>query len=144
MLPIGIASDHGGFDLKNQIISHFTDITFLDCGTRSKDSVHYPHFADQLCKKIITGSIENGILICGTGIGISIRANRYPRIRAALVYDAFTAEMSKAHNNANIICLGGRTTSLDQAIECINIWKSTKFEGGRHQERIDLLDDAIL
>ena len=144
MNPIGIASDHGGYELKSKLIENIPQFSFIDCGTHSKDSVHYPHFADELCRKIISGTIEKGILICGTGIGISIRANRYPRVRAALVYDSFTAKMAKAHNNANIICLGGRTTSLEIAIECVHVWNSAEFESGRHETRVDMLDDAIL
>ena len=94
MISLGIASDHGGFELKQWLINHFSDYSFIDLGTNSDESVHYPHFADALCDKILTGSVERGILICGTGLGISMRANRYPGIRAAVVYDAFTAEMS--------------------------------------------------
>ena len=137
---IGIASDHGGIDLKSHIIRTLSNLSFVDYGTQSSESVHYPHFADALCKNILDGSVHQGILICGTGIGISMRANRYTGIRAALVYDEFTAEMAKAHNNANILCLGGRTTSDEAAISLINTWLTTDFEDGRHQTRIDLID----
>ena len=139
-MSLGIASDHGGFDLKCHIIESLPEISFVDLGTGSSESVHYPMFADQLCKHILNGSIEKGILICGTGIGISMRANRYNGIRAALIHDSFTAEMAKAHNNANVICLGGRTISNESAIQFISIWNSTEFESGRHQERIDMID----
>ena len=140
---IGIASDHGGFELKNFIKSHFIDLTFRDFGTNTTDSVHYPDFADLLCKDILNNAVEIGILICGTGIGISMRANRYKGIRAAVVHDLFTAEMAKAHNNANVLCLGGRTTSNEDAIKLIEKWLTTSFEGGRHAERISLLDQPI-
>tara|TARA_S200000501_G_C20456259_1_gene583112 strand:- start:145 stop:579 length:435 start_codon:yes stop_codon:yes gene_type:complete len=143
MSLIGISNDHGGFDLKNFIIKSFPTLDFMDLGTSSSESVHYPTFADHLCKKILDGSINQGILICGTGIGISMRANRYPGIRAAVVHDIFTSEMAKAHNNANIICLGGRTTSNEAAISYIEKWLSTSFESGRHQTRIDMLDEPI-
>ena len=143
MSSIGIASDHGGLELKSHIIQSLPDIQFIDLGTNSSDSVHYPQFADKLCINILNGSVESGILVCGTGIGISIRAIRYMGIRAALVHDPFTAEMAKAHNNANVICLGGRTTSNDDAIEYIQTWRSVSFESGRHSQRIEMLDAPL-
>ncbi len=143
MTQIGIASDHGGFELKKFIIESFPQINFLNLGTNSSESVHYPTYADHLCHKILDGTVEKGILICGTGIGISMRANRYNGIRAAVVHDPFTAEMAKAHNNANIICIGGRTTSKKEALAYFEKWHDTKFESGRHQTRIDMLDAPI-
>ena len=137
---IGIASDHGGFDLKTYIINELTDITFNDLGTHSMDSVHYPDYADKCCQAVLSEQVNCGILICGTGIGISMRANRHSGIRAALVHDEFTASMAKAHNNANILCLGGRTTSNEDAVRYIQTWLNTNFESGRHQGRIDLID----
>ena len=120
-MNIAIASDHGGFELKSYIIESFQNIQFLDLGTHSNESVHYPKFADVLCQKIKSGDIKQGILICGTGIGISMRANRYTGIRAALVYNEFTATMAKAHNNANVLCLGARTTSKEQSFNVLTI-----------------------
>ncbi len=140
-MSFGIASDHGGFELKTYIKTQFKDLSIVDLGTDSEDSVHYPHFADVLCREIISGKMTQGILICGTGIGISMRANRFKGIRAAVVYDEFTATMAKVHNNANILCLGGRTTTKDMAILCIQAWLAASFEGGRHQHRIELLDE---
>jgi ribose 5-phosphate isomerase B len=141
---IVIGSDHGGLELKRTILEHFTDIEFLDLGTKTIDAVHYPVYADALCSKIMSGEFHNGILICGTGIGICMRANRYPGIRAALVYDQFTSTMAKAHNNANVICLGGRTTPKETALMCIETWLSTAFEGGRHAQRLNMLDAPLI
>ena len=143
MTNIFIASDHGGYKLKTTIINTMTDIAFDDCGTYNETSVHYPCIADELCKKIQANPNSCGILICGTGIGISMRANRYTGIRAAVVHNEFTATMAKAHNNANVLCLGGRVLTNDVAMSCINAWLNTSFEGGRHQTRIDLLDADI-
>ncbi|MEK9726710.1 MAG: ribose 5-phosphate isomerase B [Candidatus Margulisiibacteriota bacterium] len=143
-MSIGIASDHGGYSLKSYIQSNLTTMKFIDYGTNTLDSVHYPLIADKLCQAILAGDISRGILICGTGIGISIRANRYQGIRAALAFDEFTAEMAKAHNNANILCLGGRTTSNDTALKLITTWATTRFEGGRHATRVELLDSTTI
>ena len=136
-----IASDHGGLELKTNIATILsTTIDVVDLGTADTSSVDYPDFADRLCKKVLETPNGIGILICGTGIGISIRANRHVGIRAALVTSDFMAEMAKAHNNANVLCLGGRTTSTEEAIAYIKRWLSTSFEGGRHQLRLDKLD----
>ncbi len=142
-MKIGIAADHGGLELKTDLIKQMTTLPFDDLGTKTSDRVDYPHFADKLCLAIKSDQCNLGILICGTGIGISMRANRHAGIRAALVYDEYTASMAKAHNDANIICLGGRTTSTDNAIKLINIWLDTSFEGGRHESRIALIDAPI-
>ena len=142
-MSIGIASDHGGFELKSSIIDTLSELSFQDFGTDSQDSVHYPHIADALCKNIQSGIIDHGILICGTGIGISMRANRYSGIRAALVHSEFTAQMAKAHNNANVLCLGGRTTTKEDALHFITTWLNTPFESGRHLTRIELIDAPI-
>ena len=143
MINLFIASDHGGYHLKTTIINSMTNIVFNDCGTFNETSVHYPCIADELCKQIQTNENSCGILICGTGIGISMRANRYTGIRAAVVHNEFTATMAKAHNNANILCLGGRVLTNETAISCISAWLMTSFEGGRHQIRIDLIDNHI-
>ena len=143
MTTIYIGSDHGGFELKQGLIetlSNTLDINLNDCGTDSLNSVDYPDFAAEVCKQVLTTPKSLGILCCGTGIGISIKANRYKGIRAALVYDQFTANMAKAHNNANILCFGGRTTLLDDAIDYTTIWLETAFEGDRHLRRLNKLD----
>jgi ribose 5-phosphate isomerase B len=142
-VKIGIASDHGGYDLKTSLIEQMGAELFLNLGTHSSDRVDYPEIADVLCQRLLSNDIKQGILICGTGIGVSIRANRYDGIRAALVHDEFTAKMSKAHNNANVLCLGGRTTSHSDALTLVQIWLDTAFESGRHVHRLQLLDAAI-
>jgi ribose 5-phosphate isomerase B len=142
-MKFGIASDHGGFSLKTTLQKEMPALNLIDFGTTTHDRVDYPVFADQLCMAIATKDIDAGILICGTGIGISIRANRYHGIRAALVHDVFTAKMAKAHNNANVLCLGGRTTDPDTAIALINEWITTDFEGGRHTQRLAKIDAPL-
>ena len=139
---IFLASDHGGFELKNHIAQHLAQSghSYQDLGTDSDTSVDYPDFAQVLVKEIQQDPDAVGVLVCGTGIGISMKANRNKGIRAAVVYDTFTAEMAKAHNNANVLCLGGRTTAPELACELIDLWLNTEFEGGRHQNRLDKLD----
>ena len=141
---LSLGSDHGGFELKETLktyLNHyFPHIQLLDLGTHSIDSCHYPEFADRVAKSILSRESQLGILCCGTGIGISIRANRHKGIRAALVHDIFTATQAKAHNNANILCLGGRSLDHTTATQCVSFWLNTEFEAGRHQFRLDLLD----
>ena len=144
MKSITIGSDHGGFELKehlfNYISSKYTEIDINDSGTYNTESVDYPDIAENVCQKVLNKEFETGILICGTGIGISIKANRYKGIRAALIYDEFTAKMCKEHNNANVICLGGRTTNFTTAKQLVDIWIGSKFSGDRHLKRIEKLD----
>ena len=142
-MDIYIGSDHGALELKNSIVNYLQykqDIEAYDLGTEDTQSVDYPDFADRVVKSVLSNSLSCGILCCGTGIGISIRANRFKGIRAALVYDAFTAQMAKEHNNANVLCFGGRTSSLEDVKTYIDIWLKASFEGGRHQRRLDKLD----
>jgi ribose 5-phosphate isomerase B len=143
-MRLAIGSDHGGLELKRVIVDFLKtthpEISIMDVGTYTTDSVDYPDFGRQVATHILHKEADAGILICGTGIGISMMANRFKGIRAALVHDRFTAEMSKAHNNANILCLGGRTTSVEDAKTFVKIWLDTPFEGGRHQGRLDKLD----
>ncbi|MBE6463033.1 MAG: ribose 5-phosphate isomerase B [Alphaproteobacteria bacterium] len=141
-MKIAIASDHGGVDLK-EIISNFLknkNFEVVDLGTNDTTSVDYPIFADKLADNILKKESDLGILVCGTGVGISIRANRYKGIRAALLYDDEVAVMAKKHNNANVIVFGGRTMNSNDVLKRIDIFLNTEFEGGRHQKRIDLLD----
>lgn len=140
MEHILIGSDHGGYELKELIKEGFTSATWIDTGCDTDDSCHYPSIVDNLVKQLKTGTVNKGILICGTGIGVSMRANRYKGIRAALVYDQYTAEMAKAHNNANIICLGGRITLPKVALKLVEIWLKTPFDNGRHELRCDMID----
>lgn len=136
--PIAIGSDHGGFELKNHIIEHLKEkgIEYKDYGTYEEKSVDYPDCAAPVCEAVLDGSSDKGILICGTGIGISIAANKFNGIRAALCSDVYSAKMSKEHNNANIICLGGRVTGRELAFMIVDTWLDAEFQGGRHADRI--------
>ena len=142
MMKIAIASDHGGVDLKEIIYNFLKNKNFevVDLGTNDTTSVDYPIFADKLADNILKKESDLGILVCGTGVGISIRANRHKGIRAALLYDDEVAVMAKKHNNANVIVFGGRTMNSNDVLKRIDIFLNTEFEGGRHQKRIDLLD----
>lgn len=141
---IFIGSDHGGYELKTWIkeqCSHHYAVKDLGC--YSTDRVDYPDIATSVAKAVLSTPGSIGVLICGTGIGISIKANRYPGIRAALVYNAFTAEMAKRHNNANILCFGERTTTKEDALSYLRIWEETTYEGGRHDIRLQKLDSPL-
>lgn len=136
---IALAGDHGGYELK-MILKTFLlekDYEVLDLGCDGADSVDYPDFAHALADAIKENKASTGVLVCGSGIGISIAANRHAHIRAALVHDRLTAELSRQHNNANVIVMGGRTIGPDVAKDCLNTFLNTEFEGGRHQRRID-------
>lgn len=135
---IAIGCDHGGFELKEHILKHLTQtgVEYKDYGTYSEDSIDYPDCAKPVCKAIQSGEATAGILICGTGIGISMAANKHKGIRAALCSDVYSAKMTKMHNDANVICLGGRVTGRELAFMIIDTWLATEFEGGRHAARI--------
>lgn len=135
---IAIGCDHGGFELKNHVINHLKEkgIEYKDYGTYSEESVDYPDCAKPVCEAIQNGEAESGILICGTGIGISIAANKYKGIRAALCGDVYSAKMTKEHNNANIICMGGRVIGRELAFMIVDAWLEAEFAGGRHAARI--------
>ena len=141
-MKFAIASDHAGVDMKNFISNYLENKTFevVDLGCSGECSVDYPLFADKLAQFILENPSYLGILVCGTGIGISIRANRHKGIRAALLYSEEVAEMVKKHNNANVIVFGGRTMNTDDVQKRIEIFLNTEFEGGRHQKRIEMLD----
>lgn len=138
---IGIAVDHGGFALKQPVSEEIRALGFevLDLGTHDEESVDYPDMAAKLVAAIADRQISRGVLICGTGIGISIAANRHPGIRAALCYDTETAALARQHNNANVMCLGGRKTDPTRAREMTRIFLETEFEGGRHARRVGKL-----
>ena len=142
MEKIAIASDHGGFELKESIISHLlnTDWDVDDLGPHSGDSVDYPDFGIKLAEAVSEKKVRRGIVICGTGIGMSIVVNRYPRIRGALCTDLFTAKLCREHNDSNILVMGGRVVGKGLAIEIVNTWLNTPFSGGRHQKRLDKID----
>ncbi|MFV0626451.1 MAG: ribose 5-phosphate isomerase B [Alphaproteobacteria bacterium] len=143
-MKIAIAADHGGFELKQSLMDYYQgkkgDVLLEDLGTHSKESCDYPDIAKLVVEKVLNKECEYGILICGTGVGISITANRYKGIRAALVYDEFVAKVVKEHNNANILVFGGRTMSLGDVVTYIEIFNSAKFEGGRHERRVEKMD----
>ena len=142
---IHIASDHAGFQLKEKIKTYFSnDSLLIDLGTSDNNSVDYPDFAHKMCKKIVIKIPSYGILICGSGIGMSMVANRYSDIRAALCMDENMAKLAREHNNANILVLGSRLISWQEAIKCVNIFFSTKFDGGRHQVRLEKLNEFKL
>ncbi len=140
---IAIASDHAGFELKNELKKDLIDLgyTVLDLGADNLESVDYPDFGYALAGAMKEGKAERGVLICGSGIGISIAANRHTEIRAAVVHDALGARMSRLHNDANVICFGGRMVGADTARDCLKIFLETSFEGGRHARRVDKLSD---
>lgn len=139
---IAIASDHGGYDIKKVIAEYLLEKGYEidDLGTYSSDSVDYPDFAHLIAQKIANGLDERAILICGTGIGMSITANRYPGVRAALGNDIHSARMSRLHNDANVLVLGGRIVGPELAISIVSTWLKTEFEGGRHNRRIEKID----
>lgn len=136
---IVIGSDHGGLGLKEALTRYLAgrDIQVSDIGTDNGDSVDYPRFGLRVAEMVASGSAEQGILVCGTGIGMSITANKVPGIRAALATDVFMGRMAKEHNNANILVLGGRVLDEQQACEVVAAWLDSTFEGGRHQGRLD-------
>ena len=139
MKKIFISSDHAGFNLKELIKKKFSKkYKFQDLGTNnSKKSVNYPDYAHKLCKKISANSKNMGILVCGSGIGMSMAANRHEKIRAAVCYSVKNTKLSRLHNNANIITLGSRLTKKNTAFKCVEIFMNTKFEGGRHKKRVN-------
>ncbi len=138
MKKIFIASDHAGFNLKNHIYKSLKkNIRIIDLGTNDKSvSVNYPEFAHKLCKQVSKNKSNVGILVCGSGVGMSMAANRHKKIRAALCYSLKNAKLSRLHNDANVITLGERLINKKIAMKCINVFLKTKFEGGRHLKRV--------
>ena len=138
---IAIGSDHGGFSLKQEIMKHLTarGIEFKDYGTYTTDSCDYPIYGEAVAKAVVSGEADKGILICGTGIGISISANKVKGIRAALCGDCFSAEFTRRHNDANILSLGARTTGSGLALKIVDTFLDTEFEGGRHARRVAMI-----
>jgi len=138
---IAIASDHAGFQLKSQLKQDLADMGYavVDLGTNGQDSVDYPDFGYAMAAALKSGKAGRGVLVCGSGIGISIAANRHPMVRAALVHDALGARMSRLHNDANVICFGGRMIGSDVARDCLKVFLETTFEGGRHERRVEKL-----
>lgn len=136
---IPIASDHAGYEAKEitKKLLEEIGITPVDFGTHSPESVDYPDFAAQVAKKVSTGEFESGILICGSGQGMCMTANKYPKVRGALVYSTEVARLTRQHNNANVLCLPGRELNKTQLSEILKSWFDTDFEGGRHERRVN-------
>lgn len=140
---IAIGSDHAGYPLKEEIKKYLQEngIEYKDCGTYSLDSVDYPEYAVKTAKTVISGECEKAILVCGTGIGVSMAANRLKGIRAACCSDYFGAKYTRLHNDANVLCLGARIIGVGTACELVDVFLNTEFEGGRHTRRVEMLDD---
>jgi ribose 5-phosphate isomerase B len=141
-MKIALASDHGGFELKEKVKAHMEQkgIEVLDLGCNNEESVDYPNYGRACGEAVMRGDAERGIVICGTGIGISIAANKVKGIRCALCTSLFMAEMSRKHNDANMLALGGRILETGLALDIVDVWLTTEFEGGRHKTRTDMLD----
>ena len=141
-MKIALASDHGGYNLKEKIYSYLVEKGYdvINFGTDSLESVDYPIYAKKVCDSILDNTTQKGILICGTGIGMSICANRYKGIRAAVVSDTYSAKMTRAHNDSNVLCLGERVVGFGLAIEILQTWLNTEYEAGRHQKRVEMID----
>ena len=140
---IVIGCDHAALDMKTKVISHLEEngISVLDMGTYTKDSCNYPDYASAVCEKIQAGEFELGILICGTGIGMSMAANKHNGIRAACCSDTFSAKATRQHNNANVLCFGERVVGLGLALEIVDAFVNEEYLGGRHEARVQMLSD---
>ena len=141
-MKIAVASDHGGFKLKEEVKAHLLErgLEVLDLGTHNEDSVDYPAYGKACGEAVVSGQAEVGIVVCGTGIGISIAANKVKGVRCGLCTSVEMGTLTKQHNNANVLALGGRTTETGLAMQIVDAWLDTEFEGGRHQRRVDMLD----
>lgn len=140
-MKIALGSDHAGFELKESLKRYLDgkNLEYTDFGIFSMDSGEYPEYAYKVCNAMMQSKYDRGILICGTGIGMCMTANKIKGIRAALAYDIHTAQLSRLHNDANVLCLGGREVKESMALDIVDTWLNTSFEGGRHQKRIDLI-----
>lgn len=142
-MRIALASDHGGYELKEMIAGFLmaTGHDVIDLGTDSSDSVDYPEFGRKCGQAVVDGEAERGIVVCGTGIGISIAANKVKGVRCGLCTSVEMAELTRKHNDANVLALGGRILAAEVALEIVNAFLNTEFEGGRHQRRVDMLNE---
>lgn len=140
---IAIGSDHAGYSLKKEVIAWLNEnnMPFVEFGCMNGESCDYPLVAEEVCSRIVNGEAEFGILICGTGIGISMAANKVKDIRAALCTDSYMAKYTRLHNDANVLCMGGRVIGAGVAAEIVETFLNTDFEGGRHQRRVDQITD---
>lgn len=139
-MKITIGSDHGAVALKDEVklvLKEFDNIEIKDVGTFGTDSVDYPDIAEKVCADVVSGKADRGIVLCGTGLGISIAANKIKGIRCALCGDVYSARMSREHNNANVLAMGGRVTGFGPAGEIVRVWITTEFAGGRHERRVN-------
>jgi ribose 5-phosphate isomerase B len=143
-MKLAIGADHGGYVLKNEIVEFLNkigNIVIVDYGTSGPESVDYPDYGRKVSEAVSNGSADRGILICGTGIGMSIVANRFPKVRAALCHDNFTARMSRLHNDANILVMGERVIGRGVALDMVKAWLETDFEGSRHARRLQKIEE---
>ncbi len=143
-MKIAIGADHGGFHLKEDLKEFILELghEVKDVGTYSEESVDYPDIAHAVAKDVVSGEVERGILLCGTGIGIGIAANKVPGIRAALCHDTFSAHASREHNDANILTMGERIVGKGLARDIVKIWLESEFEGGRHERRVQKIENV--
>ena len=143
MMKIAMGCDHAAFDRKNEVAGYLKDLGYeiVDCGTYSTDSVDYPDIAAKVCEQVTGGQCERGILVCGTGIGMSIAANKHKGIRAACCSDTFSARLTRMHNDANVLCIGARVVGAGLALDLVDIFAKTDFEGGRHEIRVNMLKE---
>jgi len=139
-MKITIGSDHGAVELKDEVkkvLAEFEGVEVTDVGTFGKESVDYPDIAEKVCADVVSGAADRGIVLCGTGLGISIAANKIHGIRCALCNDVYSAKMSREHNNANVLAMGGRVLGFGPAGEIVRAWMTTEFAGGRHERRVN-------
>ncbi len=143
-MKIAIAADHGAYDLKEELKKYLSGKgeEVIDYGTDSTASVHYPVYAGKVCRSVQSGEAEKGILLCSTGIGMSIAANKYRGIRAALCHETYSAKYTRLHNDANVLCIGALVTGKGLAKEITDVFLETEFEGGRHKVRVDMIAEA--
>ena len=136
-----IGCDHAGYSLKLQVIEHLKEkgVEYVDVGTNSSDSCHYPEFAHAVCTKVQNGEAPVGILVCGTGVGMSMAANKHRGIRAAACSDTFSARLTRVHNDANVLCFGERVVGMGLALDLVDAFVDAEFEGGKHQRRVDMI-----
>ncbi len=140
-MKVGLGSDHGGFKLKDQVKAHLEaqGIEYIDYGTNSEASVDYPEYGEKVARAVVSGECDKGIVICGTGIGISISANKVKGVICALCSDTFSARMTRMHNDSNMLAMGERVVGAGLALDIVDIWLKTEFEGGRHETRVEKL-----
>lgn len=144
-LGVAVASDHAGYDLKQALKQELEAMghPVLDLGTEGSESVDYPDFGYAVARALKEGKVARGVLVCGSGVGVSIAANRYREVRAALIHDPLGAQLARQHNDANVICFGGRVIDAEAARECLRIFLETQFEGGRHATRVEKLSNPV-